>query len=357
MDIQYDSLSNSIPYVILNSSASNGARLPGVTATSAGLNANYWRDGSDPVGITLNALASISASFSSGGFVEVNSTTMSGRYRLDVPNAAFVSGPNWVLITIQGASGMVPSELRADLVGWNPQSQAISAGEIGTAVWGATRVSSSTAGTFGEAVSGVIAPVTVGTNNDKTGYALSVVGASGVWDVVNNEHSTAGTTGANLLTAASAAGATSSEVATAVWSATRIANSSAGTFGEAVSGVANSVGYVAGSVSGNVVGSVASVTAPVTVGTNNDKTGYTLTSAAYSSTALAVLVQSFSSPTISADTGRNLLNAGRVLRNRVDTTATSGTMTVYLEDDTATAWSATLTTSAAATPVTGIDPS
>jgi len=43
--------------------------------------------------------------------------------------------------------------------------------------------------------------------------------------------------------------------------------------------VAGSVGSVTGNVGGNVVGSVASVTAAVTVGTNNDKTGYTLTQA------------------------------------------------------------------------------
>lgn len=40
------------------------------------------------------------------------------------------------------------------------------------------------------------------------------------------------------------------------------------------------VAYVLGSVGGNVAGSVGSVTAPVTVGTNQDKTGYALSTAA-----------------------------------------------------------------------------
>jgi hypothetical protein len=45
----------------------------------------------------------------------------------------------------------------------------------------------------------------------------------------------------------------------------------------AVGSVTGNVGgNVVGNVNGNVVGSVASVTAPVTVGTNNDKTGYAL---------------------------------------------------------------------------------
>jgi hypothetical protein len=44
-----------------------------------------------------------------------------------------------------------------------------------------------------------------------------------------------------------------------------------------VGSVTGSVGSVTGNVGGNVVGSVASVTAGVTVTTNNDKTGYSLT--------------------------------------------------------------------------------
>lgn len=45
----------------------------------------------------------------------------------------------------------------------------------------------------------------------------------------------------------------------------------------AVGSVTGAVGSVTGNVGGNVAGSVASVTAAVTVGTNNDKTGYSLT--------------------------------------------------------------------------------
>ena len=46
----------------------------------------------------------------------------------------------------------------------------------------------------------------------------------------------------------------------------------------AVGSVTGAVGSVTGNIGGNVVGSVASVTAGVTVTTNNDKTGYALTS-------------------------------------------------------------------------------
>ncbi len=64
----------------------------------------------------------------------------------------------------------------------------------------------------------------------------------------------------------------------------------------AVGSVTGAVGSVAGNVGGNVVGSVASVTGAVgsvtgavTVGTNNDKTGYSLTSAEETAIANALL--------------------------------------------------------------------
>ncbi len=108
-------------------------------------------------------------------------------------------------------------------------------------------------------VGSVTAPVTVGTNNDKTGYTASTVTDK---------------TGYSL----------SSTGAGAIWDVARLGHSTAGTFGEGVASiqgnVTGSVGSVTGavgSVAGSVTGSVGSVTAPVTVGTNNDKTGYALT--------------------------------------------------------------------------------
>ncbi|MDO8675544.1 MAG: hypothetical protein Q7K71_05445 [Candidatus Omnitrophota bacterium] len=78
--------------------------------------------------------------------------------------------------------------------------------------------------------------VTVATNNDKTGYALT----AGEEDAIVDK----------------------------VWDELRSGHTTSATFGQGVA-----------SVQGNVTGSVASVTAGVTVSTNNDKTGYSLTSA------------------------------------------------------------------------------
>lgn len=102
----------------------------------------------------------------------------------------------------------------------------------------------------------------------------------------------------------------------------------------------------------SVTGAVGSVTAGVTVTTNNDKTGYALTSGERTSIATALLVLDLS--TVSGEAARSVLNALRALRNRV--AVAGGTMTVYEEDDATTAWTAAVTTDAAADPVTQVDP-
>ena len=57
---------------------------------------------------------------------------------------------------------------------------------------------------------------------------------------------------------------------------------------------------------------------------------------------------------VSDTESRSPLNALRVLRNKVSTSGTTATITK--EDDSTTAWTATLTTNAAADPITGVDP-
>ncbi len=76
---------------------------------------------------------------------------------------------------------------------------------------------------------------------------------------------------------------------TSVWDHRRADHTISGSFGEGVASVQGNVtGNVVGSV-GSVTGAVGSVTAGVTVTTNNDKTGYALTSAERNSIADAYL--------------------------------------------------------------------
>lgn len=159
--------------------------------------------------------------------------------------------------------------------------------------------------------------VTVGTNNDKTGYTASTVsdktgysiagtitnldgqylrvntaqaGASGSITLDASASSTDSLYNGNWISILSGMGAGQSRLITGYTGSSKVAAitpnwttnpSSSSVFAISTAGyIPGNNGNVAGSVAsvtGNVGGSVASVTGAVTVGTNNDKTGYSLT--------------------------------------------------------------------------------
>ena len=59
---------------------------------------------------------------------------------------------------------------------------------------------------------------------------------------------------------------------------------------------------------------------------------------------------------VTGEAARSPLNALRMLRNAWNTTETPGTLTVKKEDDSTVAWTATLSQTQSASPITGIDP-
>lgn len=170
---------------------------------------------------------------------------------------------------------------------------------------------------------------------------LSTLTAAGVRSAI-------GLASANLDTQLDAL-PTAAENADAVWDEARSGHVASGSFGEGVASVQ-------GNVTGNVAGSVASVTAGVTVTTNSDKTGYALTSGERTSIAEALLKLDLS--TVTGEAARSVLNALRFLRNKWSISGIGGTtLTVTKEDDSTTAWTATVTATPGADPITGNDPS
>ena len=111
----------------------------GLTASTAGLSAYYNRSRTSPVQINLVA-RTIAQPWISGGFAEVDSVNMPGIYRLDIPNAALVSGASDVTITVRGASGTNGAVLTIKL-----QS-------IASDVWNADRNQYNNPNTFGARV-------------------------------------------------------------------------------------------------------------------------------------------------------------------------------------------------------------
>jgi len=215
-------------YVFVNDSASTtGAGKTGIAYNAAGIKAYYVRPGGSATAITL-ATQTVTGAFSSGGWVEVDSTNMPGVYRFDVPDAVFAAGAEKAIVMVSGASGMAPVVMEYDLTAYDPYDTVrlgltaipnVASGSAGALI---------TSGTGTAQLSVSSGAVTVGTNSDKTGYSLSST-------------QTFNTTG--------------------------------------------SVGSVAGDVGGNVVGSVASVTNRVTANTDQwngvSVTGMPLPTASY----------------------------------------------------------------------------
>lgn len=95
--IKAGSTSVSLPVELLKSADSTA--LTGKVYTD--VTASYWRQGGTRTAITTATLGSVNASYSSGGFVEVDATNMPGVYRFDVPDAAFATGADWVVISLK----------------------------------------------------------------------------------------------------------------------------------------------------------------------------------------------------------------------------------------------------------------
>lgn len=88
--------------VVLRSTADSSA----VTAIAhTAVTAVYYRQGTvNPASITMSALASNDSTHTDGGWREVSASTYPGRYRLDVPDAAFAVGADWVGVQVRVSS-------------------------------------------------------------------------------------------------------------------------------------------------------------------------------------------------------------------------------------------------------------
>jgi len=116
----------------------------GLVFNTSGLAAYYVRNQSAPVAITLVTQTATGA-WASGGFAEIDSSTVPGVYRLDLPDAALAAGADDVTVVVRGASGTNGAVMTVKL-----SSGGVTEAQTAGAVWNAVRSSYGTAGTFGE---------------------------------------------------------------------------------------------------------------------------------------------------------------------------------------------------------------
>jgi len=79
----------------------SGVPQTGIAYNTAGIICRYIRPGEAPVPITL-ANQTVTGTWVSGGFKEIDATNAPGIYRIDIPDAAFAVGKPQVSLTIHG---------------------------------------------------------------------------------------------------------------------------------------------------------------------------------------------------------------------------------------------------------------
>lgn len=229
--------------------------------------------------------------------------------------AGFILGTYLDLAVSSAANTLSPADIwnhptrsLTEKTGFLLQTNPPSSSAIAAAVWDELKTPHTLANSFGSLldvavssrstyaggpVASVTNPVTVGTNNDKAGYSLTTppltVGqiAAAVWDEQGSDHSLAGSFG-SLLDAPVSTRSTYSG------------------------------------------GPVAAVTAPVTVGTNNDKVGYSLDAAGFDAIsvepgvnarqALSPILAAAAGVVSGAETGQIVIKAGNGLETRITAT-------------------------------------
>lgn len=140
--------------------STDGTPEEAVEHNSSGISLWYRREGGSVSSITPVALASANSAHSDGGIEHLDD----GYYRIDLPDAAVSTGANGV--TVGGTvTGMVVIGCYVPLVDFNVYA----------------------------------ANVTVGTNTDKSGYALSASGITAIWDALTSGLSAVGSIGKLLV--------------------------------------------------------------------------------------------------------------------------------------------------------------
>lgn len=307
LSIKAGSTDVSVLVFVQNSSSTTGAGLTGLVYNSASLVAYYSHAGTNATAtaISLATLAAVNSAHSDGGFKEISSTNMPGWYRFDLPDAVVsASKGNVVGVMLHGATNMAPCPLEIELTGWDnqdgvrggmtalPNAAAGANGGLPLAVDSSGRVdvlkingTSQTARDIGASVllssgtgTGQISlssgAVTVGTNNDKTGYSLSQsfptnfaslsIDGSGRVDVakIGGTSQTARDIGASVLLSS---GTGTGQISLSSGAVTVGTNN-------------DKTGYaLSQSFPTNFASLAITAAGKITVGTNDDKTGYSLT--------------------------------------------------------------------------------
>lgn len=238
--------------VIFVQNSTTGVAMTGLTNASSGLTWYYYREDSTAATV-VSVVGETLGTWTSGGFVEISSTHLPGFYEIGVPNAvlAATNSPAWVVMGVFGVASMTPVNVEIQLTAFDP-TDGVSLGltdvKANVLQWNSANVATPAVsgvpkvdvvdwlGVSVTANSGVPA-VSVTSNLDKTGYSLSQAFPSNFSSLDID---------------------VSGRVDVSKWLGTA---------------VTSNAGVPIVTVSS---GTITTVTGGVTIATNNDKTGYSL---------------------------------------------------------------------------------
>lgn len=298
--IKKGATSQSVYFEVLDSTSTTGGRKTGLVWNTASLTATYVRNQGSATAIALATLAAANSAWSSGGFKEVDAALVPGLYRLDVPDAAFATGVDSVTVTIFGAADMAQASHDIQL-------------DDNTAKDVYDRLGAPA----GASIAADLAAIENQTDDiGAAGAGLTAVPWNAAWDAEVESEAQDAITASALATAANLA------------------------LVKAVTDLLPNAGAL--TALGNL---------DTTVSSRLATAGYTAAPTA-TQNADAFLDRDMAA---GADTqARSPRNALRAIRNKVS--RAGAVVTVTKEDDATPAWTAALTTDAAAVPITEIDP-
>jgi hypothetical protein len=259
-----------------DSSSTTGAGLTGLTSGSSGLVCYRARDDDGNAGGTAISLSGgTRGTWSSGGFVEKDSTNMPGIYEFGIPDAALATGSRSVDIMFKGATNLAPLPMEIELTGWNNQDAVHG---------GLSAIPNATAGAAGGIfIAGTNAPVTITgsgaaltlTSTGGNGQGMNITGQGSGAGVLINAGS--GGKGINILTTAGdgiSVEPTGGHAMKLLGNGTAkhglfAIGASAGATSDGINATAGNGGVdirgaITGNITGNLSGSVGSVTAETT---------------------------------------------------------------------------------------------
>lgn len=96
--------STSIFVPVMMENSTTGAGVTGMTNATSGLTCYYYRDGATSATAVTLVAAGTKGTWASGAFQEIDATNAPGLYQVGVPDAAFATGANWVIVYVKSTS-------------------------------------------------------------------------------------------------------------------------------------------------------------------------------------------------------------------------------------------------------------